>query len=368
MKKIGIMYLGRRGGPTVDTLEMCKELVHKNNLFVLLSSQIENLNKFYELKEQYPDNMTIYTVKTYSNRKEFLFRTLNIFTFIKVARIIKKQKLSFLYQTMITYWGAILTIFLKNEKIVTAIHDPETHTGEENILFKKLYDTCIKKSNKYVIFSNKFLAKVQYLYNIRGEDVCILRLGGYLYYKKSELYRQESIVHNRILFFGRISEYKGLGNLLEAVKMLKSQGININLRVVGNGTLTEREKELICELKTSVELHNRWINDDEIQSFFQDIDFVVLPYIEATQSGIVMLSYAMNKAVLATNVGALDEQVTNETGKLVSPNNITALANGIREMYENNIFKSMGDIAYKLATEDWTWAKQSERLLEFMEK
>ena len=112
---------------------------------------------------------------------------------------------------------------------------------------------------------------------------------------------------------------------------------------------------------------NRWIKDEEVESFFEDIDFTVLPYIEATQSGIVMLSYAMQKPVIATNVGALSEQILEgETGFLIRPNNPDELVESIESMYNNNVFLLQGQKAFFYATQEWTWEKQVENLLTFL--
>ena len=368
MKRIGLLYLGKRGSATVENLEICKTLVKDNYLYVVLSRQIENLHEYYKLKEQYPRNLEILAINTYSSKVDFLFRSINIFRFIEIAWKIKKQKLDFIYIQMITYWGAILTNFLRNHKIVTAVHDPEMHAGEKDILFEILTKLCVHNSSNLVVFSSKFVDVCSRKFSFPKEKICVLKLGGYSYYKAESYVQNNSPVKfNRILFFGRISEYKGVGVLLEAMKKIKQNNSEIFLRIVGNGSFSEKEKLLISELGASVEVVNRWIKDEEVESFFENIDFVVLPYIEASQSGVVMLSYAMGKSVLATNVGALDEQINEETGLLVESNNIDSLIRGINKMYENDSYIKKGQKAFIYATQEWTWCKQAEKLLNFIQ-
>lgn len=366
MRKIGIIYLGKKGGPTVDTLEMCKALVAENVLYIVLSRQIENLEEYKKLESQNPGRISILTMNTYANKIEFLLKSFNFFRFLLTSHKIKKQNLDFIYFPMVTYWGAILSIFLKKQKLVTAIHDPESHIGEENSLFEKLTKINVENSQNLVVFSKKFLKSVSNKYSFPINKVCELKLGGYSYYLKNNYNKVQDKRNNKILFFGRISEYKGLQVLLEAVNKMRNSGSNIVLKVVGNGKLTEKEQLLVSELGAGIELENRWIKDEEVESFFSDIDFTVLPYIEASQSGVVMLSYAMKKAVLATNVGALDEQVLDDSGIIVEPNNVDALIKGIKKLYDNNSFIEKGLKGYYYATQEWTWGKQAKRLIDFI--
>lgn len=365
MKRIGMLYLGRRGAATVDNLELCKTFAKDNYVYIVISKQIENLVEYYKLLDLYPANIKIFTVNTYNSKISFLFKTLNIFRYIYIASKLKKEKLDFIYQDMITYWGAIVTIFLRKQRIITAIHDPEMHVGEKDFLFETLTKLCVKRCSNIVVFSKKFINIVAEKYSFPKEKICALKLGGYSYYKDNSKVIENN-KYNTILFFGRISEYKGLSVLLEAIKNLKESNFDIKLRVVGNGSLSDKEKNLIRELGDSVELINRWIKDDEVESFFKGIDFVVLPYIEATQSGVVMLSYAMQKSVLATDVGALSEQILEDTGLIVKPNDVIALVNGIKKLYENDIFFEKGLRAFYYASQEWTWEKQAQRLINFL--
>ena len=367
MSRICILYLGRSGGPTVDTLQMCKSMCRQNHLLIVLSEYIENLDKYIELQNQHPDNVELCVIPTYKNKIQFLLRSLNVFKFNKLAKKIMAFNPDFVYLPMITLWGALTSLRLSKEKIVSAIHDPESHAGEKNMIIDVIFEKCIKHSYKCVVFSQKFVDDVCKLYDLKKENIIVLKLGGYSYYnefEKSCSDEKQEKPFNRIMFFGRISKYKGVIYLLKAFDSIKEKMPDLKLRIVGNGILTDEESTLIKKLGNKIELYNRWIKDEEVSGFFKDVDFVVLPYIEATQSGIVMLSYANKKAVLATNVGALDEQIIqNETGILVDKCNVKSLADGIVDLYKDNNFIKNGLKGYELAVEEWTWEKQSDILL-----
>jgi related to glycosyltransferase len=49
-------------------------------------------------------------------------------------------------------------------------------------------------------------------------------------------------------------------------------------------------------------LYNQNIPDEEIYRYFEMAEFVVLPYKDATGSGVIPLAFAFSKAVIVSNV------------------------------------------------------------------
>jgi glycosyltransferase involved in cell wall biosynthesis len=78
------------------------------------------------------------------------------------------------------------------------------------------------------------------------------------------------------------------------------------------------------------EVHHYWISDEQRAALFQRAAVVVLPYISATQSGVVPVAYTFGKPVVATRVGALPDCIEDgRTGLLVPPRDERALAEAI---------------------------------------
>jgi glycosyltransferase involved in cell wall biosynthesis len=86
---------------------------------------------------------------------------------------------------------------------------------------------------------------------------------------------------------------------------------------------------------TRYEVHNRFIEDGEVARLFLDADLAVLPYLEASQSGVLNLAAAFGMPVVATDVGELRETVeSNRIGLVVPPNDPDRLADAIVLMAE----------------------------------
>jgi glycosyltransferase involved in cell wall biosynthesis len=369
---ITIIYLGKKGAGTIFAYEMAKVLINQNcNITCILSEYIENYESFLKLKNA-SQNLKLYFVNTYKSKIQFFVNTLNISNFLKIKKIVENAKSDYIYIPMITVWSSILCLFIRNEKIITTIHDIQQHKGEENIFISTLSSYNIKKSDRLIVLTRSFIPIVIKRYNIAKKKICWIPHANHNYYiperhdENAETHRQ---IYNKILFFGRIYQYKGLEILLKAMDILIKSHKRIILKIVGDGELSIAENKLIEKLGDRIELINRWICDDEVYSFFDDIDFTVLPYIEASQSGVIMLSYSFKKPVIVTEVGGLPEQVNSSTGIIIPPNDENALSEAISKLYENpsEIFQ-MGNAAYNFATNELTWEKSAEKLLEFIQE
>jgi D-inositol-3-phosphate glycosyltransferase len=116
-----------------------------------------------------------------------------------------------------------------------------------------------------------------------------------------------------LLFFGFIRAYKGLDLLIEAFSEKKLRGRNLKLVVAGEfyeDDAPYRELVKKYNLENEVIFFDRFINDDEVSLFFSIADLVVLPYKNATQSGVTQIAYHFEKPMLVTDVGGLSEIVT----------------------------------------------------------
>jgi glycosyltransferase involved in cell wall biosynthesis len=140
-----------------------------------------------------------------------------------------------------------------------------------------------------------------------------------------------------LLFFGYIRGYKGLSYLIEAMPLIREK-VPAKLLVVGEfyedaAPYTELVERL--GLADAVRFENRYVANEEVEGFFVASDLVVLPYVSATQSGIVQIAIASNRPVIVTDVGGLSEAVSDgRTGFVVPPRDPAALARAVVRFFE----------------------------------
>jgi glycosyltransferase involved in cell wall biosynthesis len=139
-----------------------------------------------------------------------------------------------------------------------------------------------------------------------------------------------------ILYFGYVRAYKGLMVLLEAMKDLEG----ILLLAVGEFYDDEtpyREKVKELGISERVRFVSSYVPNHEVALYFSAADAVVLPYLSATQSGIIQIAYNFGKPVIATAVGGLAEVVLDgRTGYVVPPRDPGALAAAVQRFYGGN--------------------------------
>lgn len=262
-------------------------------------------------------------------------------------------------------WGFILRS-LKGIKKVFLIHNVEFH--EKWLLADKLTRYALRSADAFVTLSGTSSKALDDLYNPVPERK-LLQLFHPLY-EYLRLPGQESKeIKKKILFFGFVKFYKGLDILLRAMPVVLAQFPEMKLVVAGD---VYGDKKLYLDLidylglKNNVELHFRYISDNEIEGFFESCDACILPYRSATQSGVALLSYSFEVPVIASRVGGIEEAVIdNVNGFLVEPENPQALAAKICELYNNDNVVRLRD-KIRETNRNLSWDTFTDRLLEFL--
>ena len=140
-----------------------------------------------------------------------------------------------------------------------------------------------------------------------------------------------------VLFFGYIRRYKGLHLLLEAFpRVLRKRPAH--LLVAGEFYDDPAPYlDLVRKHKLEPYLHlaTEFIPNEDVRYYFAAADVVALPYVSATQSGVVQIAYHFDRPVVATPVGGLPEVIEQErTGLVVKDVSPEALAGGLLRFLE----------------------------------
>ncbi len=141
-----------------------------------------------------------------------------------------------------------------------------------------------------------------------------------------------------VLFFGFIKPYKGVLHLIDAAGDLKREfGDGLQVLIVGD-IYGDRQPYLdriaASDGRGIIRLIDGFVPDETVEDYFLAADLVVLPYVSATQSGIVQIAYHYDLPVVTTRVGGLPEVVQDgRTGFLVPPGDAAALAAAITRFF-----------------------------------
>ena len=121
---------------------------------------------------------------------------------------------------------------------------------------------------------------------------------------------EQRLQRKRLLFFGAIRRNKGLDLLLAAASRLPEYSITIAgdpVDVAYFANCVRPQVERLKQAGISVEVHDRFIAEQELPALFADHSAIVLPYTAdfVAQSGVVFMALAHEVPVVASQAGGL---------------------------------------------------------------
>ena len=137
-----------------------------------------------------------------------------------------------------------------------------------------------------------------------------------------------------LLTFGAIRPYKGVDIALEALARV-AKGLDVRLVVAGRSWgSADGLADLARRLKIDdrVEFIDRFIPNEEVARLFTAADAALLPYRSASQSGVVQLSFAYERPVVATRVGGLPAAVADSVDGILCEPAADSVARAIETM------------------------------------
>ncbi len=153
------------------------------------------------------------------------------------------------------------------------------------------------------------------------------------------------------LFFGQIAPYKGLHHLVDALPLAGSELPDLVLMIAGKVKKGSEDYWARIEAKIgtadpSVPVR-AWIAhvpDSEIELYYEAADVAVLPYTDIFQSGVLSLAFGFGLPVVATDVGALAEDVIEgETGYVCRPRDPADLARALVTYFGSQLYFDRAD-------------------------
>jgi glycosyltransferase involved in cell wall biosynthesis len=150
-----------------------------------------------------------------------------------------------------------------------------------------------------------------------------------------------------ILYFGRLSAEKGIGDLVRAMRQVPA----VKLSIAGDGPQKEELQSLVRNLGLDNVTFAGHLSGADLERAIAASRFTVLPSLAYETLGKSILeSYAWGRPVIATDLGSRRELVDDgETGLLYEPGNVTQLAEKIRYLADRpELANAMGAAGRKI--------------------
>jgi glycosyltransferase involved in cell wall biosynthesis len=242
---------------------------------------------------------------------------------------------------------------------VIFVHDPRPHPGLTGWLHNRIESPSMAAATHIIALSQALVPELERR-GVPGERIAVAP-HGLLPYPQPPPCSEKA---ESLLFFGRITPYKGLDVLLAAFEQLSACRPELHLRIVGEGSLAPYRRQ-IARLK-NIDITNRWLEEEKIPVVFSEASLLVLPYTSASQSGVLAIAAGFGLPVIATHTGGLPEQIrSGETGLLVAPGSAAELAAAIESLLDNPALASRLGAALRSDFEQQrSWDKIADKVLQ----
>jgi glycosyltransferase involved in cell wall biosynthesis len=305
------LYWGHKGGGSQYSINCIEELERLAEVHVTYTNKNHHYARFDEVKFGYK----VTGFKSKLSVMRFIFTIpYHIFSLIL---IIKRNKIKFIYIPMTQIFSGIVVIFLKkltDVKVIFTMHDAGTH----NVTYKKIKEFLLKldtRSADGVLFVSKHVKSQTLKKYFADIPYRIAPFGRLIDIENNITHRTLSAVPN-FLFFGKIEDYKGLDLFVDALIKLANTEKVFSFTIAGAGSIEKAVKEKITLLKEKRQgmLLNGWVSDLDLDRLHKEADILVVPYKEASQSGVLASAQEYCLPFVCTPAGGLPEQALNNGG------------------------------------------------------
>ena len=262
--------------------------------------------------------------------------------------------------------ASILSLFLNEKKKIIVTWHSDIIKQKSLKLFVEYFQSFLCKKASIITTTSPNLLDFSAVLKQYSNKVRILPLG-----IDFDFENKEYPLGEYILCLGRLSYYKGIDILLEA--FLKTE-TDKELLIIGDGDKSIIELILATQRSTSkkIKFINRFVDENEKQSFLQNALFFVFPSIAASEAfGIIQLeAMSYGKPIINTNLptGVPYVSLDNVTGITVEPSNILELTEAIDKLsFDKELVTQMGINARERVATHFSNSQIMDELLDIYE-
>jgi len=215
--------------------------------------------------------------------------------------------------------------------LVMTIHDPLPHSGMGYSIRSRIARKLAHKLGSH-FFVHGPIGKMQLVdQGVDPNTISIIRHG-----PLTTLFEQDnakSIMREArtVLFFGGMRPNKGMELLLPIADEIHSKFQDVKFIVAGSPKVSRELQKtgwpnklssILNEMKkrSYFEVHAGFVPNSEVGTLFHRASITLLPYLDASQSGVAMIAMPLGSVVLATKVGDLPYTIKDGlTGFLAEP-------------------------------------------------
>jgi len=244
-----------------------------------------------------------------------------ILSFFKLLKNRIRSQRNLVYLPSFHPYNSLICLVAKllNYEIMLSIHDYETHLGEKSPITEKLQKLSILWASQCIFLSNNEYQKALNDGLDKGKSI----ITPHPLPDNTDRNTLEYNLPLKVLFLGRIVPYKGIHILQEAIEGLE----NVQLTIAGEG-----DWHIVDENRAKPRCIKKYISDQEWKELMLQHHILALPYLEASQSGIIGEALAMRIPLILSSIAGLQEQVSENAAIFFECNKPEGLKNQINNL------------------------------------
>jgi glycosyltransferase involved in cell wall biosynthesis len=339
--KVLIFSLGRRGAAPNQTFELARAMIKQGelDLSLCISHQSDLRDAISNL------GLPTLIVSTYADIKgwEVLATLWRLpLALLAFGWFVSKQRPDLVLCPMGHMWNPLFLPLMRlmGARYALMVHDGQVKVGDYQSAPQRWNEVEVRRADILIAMTDYVRLQLAGSTGRDPESILVVPLGPFeaaAGNQASAEARAEKIRQGgprNLLFFGRILEYKGLDILLEAFGQLQPAFPDLNLLVAGSGDIGPYQARI--DSLRNVKLDLRYIPEEDIPAIFSENDIVILPYREATQSGVIAVAQTAGVPVVVTPVGGLVEQIQDGVTGIISTDTTSeSLALAIRRLLDD---------------------------------
>lgn len=251
-------------------------------------------------------------------------------------------------------------------KTICILHSTIMKNQYNEIITKLMYLPLLEKADHLVFVSRNQKEYWLNHFKLKNKKISVIHNGIDIDHfnkfflteeRKQELLQQFSIRQHEVLvgICAALRPEKRHNDLIDAISLLRKQGVDVGLLIIGDGPELERIR---AHVKTMPEAENAIYFTGfqrDVRPFIALCDCMVLPSVAETFSIAALESMAMGKPLVMTNIGGASEQVRDGiNGYLYEPGDIKALSHYLRQLNNSSIRDKMGRASKEILLQKFT--------------
>ena len=210
--------------------------------------------------------------------------------------------------------------YFKKIPMVHTLHNLQNHAGLYLGLERIIYGFFLRNCSKIRVYSETTKQNAIVKFGLNPDKIQVIQdLPFHFYYEnncsKKEAKKQLNLDENAFvyLFFGEIKPYKGLQNLLPVFnKIAKENGVLLIAGKSYDADFLDSLQKITGDNKQVLWFH-RFIEDREVQLFFNAADVILLPFVRIDHSGSIDLAMSFSKPIITLKTASTEKLLASQT-------------------------------------------------------